>query len=147
MSPKVHPYEKAFRAFALGYPETHEDFPWGDRAIKVKKKVFVFMSHRQPRLSLSVKLANSHESALTLPFAEPTHYGLGKSGWVTCTFEPGAHPPVDLLERWIDESFRSIAPAKLVALLEGGATADKAPVGAANPARKSRRPPARRAKR
>lgn len=34
--------ETALRAHALAYPETHEDFPWGERAWKVKKKVFVF---------------------------------------------------------------------------------------------------------
>ena len=31
------------RALALSYPETTEEFPWGDRVVKVKGKVFVFM--------------------------------------------------------------------------------------------------------
>jgi hypothetical protein len=55
--------------------------------------------------------------ALTLPFTSPTGYGLGKSGWVTATFGPKEAPPLDLLEDWIDESYRAQAPKKLVATL------------------------------
>ena len=32
-----------FRGMAMSFPEATEDFPWGDRVIKVRKKVFVFM--------------------------------------------------------------------------------------------------------
>jgi hypothetical protein len=39
---KVSPFEQV-RAFAKGFPEAHEDFPWGESAIKVRGKVFVFM--------------------------------------------------------------------------------------------------------
>jgi predicted DNA-binding protein (MmcQ/YjbR family) len=49
-----------------------------------------------------------------LAFAEPTPYGLGKSGWVTATFEPSAKPPVAFLKAWIDESYRAVAPKTLV---------------------------------
>jgi hypothetical protein len=33
--------ETALRDYALGFPEATEDFPWGERAIKVKGKVFL----------------------------------------------------------------------------------------------------------
>jgi hypothetical protein len=66
-------------------------------------------------LSLSAKLTASHQSALELPFAEPTRYGLGKSGWVTARFGPAEQPPIDLLRSWIDESYRAVAPKKLLA--------------------------------
>ena len=36
--------ESALRRAALAYPETTEDFPWGHRALKVKGKVFLFLS-------------------------------------------------------------------------------------------------------
>src|SRR3954453_23616571 len=101
------PTEKAeslLRAFALGYPEAVEEFPWGERAIKVRKKVFVFMSAGEHGFSMSTKLPSSGSVALELPFAEPTHYGLGRSGWVTAKLAPQSKPPLDILRAWIDES-------------------------------------------
>ena len=62
--------ETALRKYALGFPETWEDFPWGERVVKVGKKVFVFMGHPDGRLTLSVKLPESHTVALMLRFAE-----------------------------------------------------------------------------
>jgi predicted DNA-binding protein (MmcQ/YjbR family) len=118
--------EAALRETALAYPETHEDFPWGHRAIKVRGKAFVFMSNDEVGLSLSVKLPASAEGALQFPFCEPTHYGLGKSGWVTATFGPKDRPPLDVLRSWIDESYRAVAPKKLVAMLAARAPASAA---------------------
>ena len=34
---------KALREYALAFPEAWEDFPWGDRVVKVGKKIFVFL--------------------------------------------------------------------------------------------------------
>ena len=110
-------YEASLRKYALGFPETHEDFPWGERVVKVKKKVFVFMGLPDGRLTLSVKLPESQSIALMLPFTEPTGYGLGKSGWITAKFEANEKPPEDLLREWIEESYRAVAPKKLVASL------------------------------
>ena len=108
------------RAFALGYPGAHEEFPWGERVVKVKGKVFVFLGRDEP-LGISVKLPQSRLMALGLPFASPTGYGLGKAGWVTAQFGPREKPPMDVLKAWIDESYRAVAPKKLVAQLDGTA--------------------------
>ena len=35
--------ERARRDRAMSYPQTEEAFPWGERAIKVKGKTFLFM--------------------------------------------------------------------------------------------------------
>jgi len=107
--------EAILRAFALSYPDAHEDFPWGERVIKVKSKVFVFMGVSDGGLGVSVKLPVSATLALGLPFATPTRYGLGKSGWVTARFAPKERVPLDVLRQWIDESYRAVAPKKLVA--------------------------------
>ena len=56
-------------------------------------------------------------SALSFPFASPTEYGLAKSGWVTARFAAKVNVPIELLAQWIDESYRAIAPKKLVASL------------------------------
>jgi hypothetical protein len=66
-----------------------------------------------------VKLPASGPMALLLPFASPTCYGLGKSGWVSARFGPADEPPIDLLCAWIDESYRAIAPRSLAAQLPG----------------------------
>jgi predicted DNA-binding protein (MmcQ/YjbR family) len=113
------------KAFALAMPGAWEDHPWGDTVVKVNKKVFVFLG-ADDRVSLSVKLPDSGEAALSMPFTSPTGYGLGRGGWVTAAFEPGDDPPVDILCDWIEESYRTIAPKKLVAQLdESGGTAGR----------------------
>lgn len=102
---------------ALTYPEAYEEHPWGETAIKIKGKVFLFL-YQGDFLSVSLKLPVSGGTALGLPFAAPTGYGLGKSGWVTARFEKGQDVPTAMLLEWLDESYRAIAPKKLVAQLE-----------------------------
>lgn len=115
---------RRLRQFALALPEATEDFPWGERVAKVKGKVFVFLGADPvpgSGMGFSVKLPVSAEEALDLPFTEPTGYGLGKSGWVTARFEPKDEPPVEILEGWILESYRAVAPKKLVMDLDSQA--------------------------
>lgn len=114
--------EAELRAHGLAYPETHEDFPWGHRALKVKGKAFVFMGWDGERFSLSCKLPQSNVRALDLPFAEATGYGLGKSGWVTASFEAGERIPLEVLKPWIDESYRAIAPKRVLKALDGASS-------------------------
>ena len=116
-----NPLARAFAALrkcALAYPDAREDFPWGESAFKVNGKVFLFLHRPDGGLSVTVKLPESGEVALSLPFAEPTGYGLGKSGWVTARFADGDDVPVPMLVGWVDESFRAVAPKRLLAKLE-----------------------------
>jgi len=109
------------RRFALLLPGAYEEFPWGERVVKVNRKVFVFLGKDDDldsSFGLSVKLPESGEGVLTLPFTEPTGYGLGRAGWVTARFGPDDDPPGDLLLDWIEESYRAIAPKRLVAQLD-----------------------------
>jgi predicted DNA-binding protein (MmcQ/YjbR family) len=112
---------RSLRKFALSLPGATEDFPWGERVAKVNGKVFVFLGLDPVpggEMGFSVKLPDSAEEALELPFTAPTGYGLGKSGWVTAKFGEKDAPPVGLLEEWIRESYRAIAPKKLVTRLD-----------------------------
>jgi len=111
------------REFALAFPEAYEEFPWGERVAKVKGKVFVFLGRDEGDLGLSVKLPQSGMLALSLPFASPTGYGLGKAGWVSASFGARERIPLDLLRAWIDESYRAVAPKRLVAVLSAGGEA------------------------
>jgi predicted DNA-binding protein (MmcQ/YjbR family) len=102
----------------LGVPRRARDFPWGESAFKVNGKVFLFLHRPDGGLSATVKLPESGAVALALPFAEPTGYGLGKSGWVTARFGKSDDVPVPMLVGWVDESFRAVAPKRLLAKLE-----------------------------
>lgn len=102
--------EAALRKYALDRPDTREEFPWGHRAFKVRKKIFTVMVAEDDGLTVSVKLPQSNKQALKKPFATPTEYGLGKHGWVTFTFKLGQKLPVADLKTWIDESYKAIAP-------------------------------------
>jgi predicted DNA-binding protein (MmcQ/YjbR family) len=109
--------EAALRKIALAYPEAYEEFPWGHSAIKVKGKIFFTLGQEDGMLTMSLKLPFSNSAALSLPFASPTAYGLGKSGWVSAKFSGDDEVPVDMLASWIEESFKAIAPNKLLAQL------------------------------
>ena len=126
------------RRFGLSLPEAIEEAPWGHCALKVRAKneqvraapqppamsgghgdlFIVFLSNEaDEELSLSVKLPVSRDFALIVDFAEPTGYGLGRSGWVTARCPPGEEPDLDLMKRWLLESYKAIAPKKLAAAL------------------------------
>jgi predicted DNA-binding protein (MmcQ/YjbR family) len=110
---------KALREFGLSYPGAHTKSPWpGHLDLAVKDKTFAYLSIEGEPFSISCKLPQTHAEALWLPFAKPTGYGLGKSGWVTATFEAGDEPPLELFKAWIDESYRAQAPKKLVKSLD-----------------------------
>ena len=136
---------KELRKFGLAYPEAHTKSPWpGHLDLAVKDKTFAYLSIDGEPFKISCKLPQSQEMALMLPFATPTGYGLGKSGWVTAQLGDGDAPPVDVFKAWIDESYRSQAPKKLVASLDGSAAPQKAKVNAKSKAAKA--PPAKKRK-
>ena len=99
--------------FALSLPGAWEDHPWGDTVVKVGRKIFVFAGAER----ITVKLDEAHAHALSVDGAEPTGYGLGKAGWVTV---PVAGVDDDVLRDWVEESYRLVAPKKLVAQLDSG---------------------------
>lgn len=131
---RLQPFERTLRDQGMGYPEATEDFPWGHRTLKVKGKAFVFFALSEQGFTMSVKLPDSNGAALMVPFVQPTGYGLGKSGWVTATFGARDTPPVSMLGQWLAESYRAVAPKKLGALLDAGASA---PVAKKAPAKKA----------
>ena len=107
-------------AHALGLPDTWQDFPWeGDRVAKVGKKIFAFLA-TDDRGSLGVKLPQSAGFALSLDCAKPMAYGLGRHGWVTLQLRDPSVPDLDVLRDWVTESYRAIAPKKLVKRLDAG---------------------------
>jgi predicted DNA-binding protein (MmcQ/YjbR family) len=105
------------REFALSLPGAAEDHPWGEDVVKVNGKIFVFLGISRSR-RMTVKLDESHAHALSIEGAERTGYGLGDSGWVTVPLRaPGVS--LGLLRDWVEESYRIVAPKRLVAELDG----------------------------
>ena len=125
---KLKAAEDHLREVMLALPEVTEEFPWGHRTAKVKGKMFAILVLDNDGLGVTTKLPESNEAALTLPFTAPTGYGLGKSGWVSSHFKPGSEVPIGLLAQWIHESFRAVAPQKVLKALmaPGAAPAPKA---------------------
>jgi predicted DNA-binding protein (MmcQ/YjbR family) len=110
------------RDFALGFPEAWLDHPWGEDVVKVGKKIFVFLGlEDMDDLLVTVKLDDSRDQALAVPGAEPSGYGLGRAGWVTIPLR-STTPPLPVLQDWVDESYRRVAPKKLVAELDASRT-------------------------
>ncbi|MBG0826703.1 MmcQ/YjbR family DNA-binding protein [Planomonospora sp. ID67723] len=112
---------ETLREFALRFPEAYEDHPWGETVVKVNKKIFVFLGVEEPTEKWSptvgVKLPESSGHALAVEGVTPSGYGLGKAGWVTIPLT-GALPETEVLLDWVEESYRAVAPKKLVAKLD-----------------------------
>ena len=105
---------------ASALPGAHLDFPWGERVVKVGPKIFIFLGSDDPAAGsagIGLKLRESHDEAMATPGARPSGYGLGKAGWVSIPLA-GSRPPTDALERWLVESYRIVAPKRLIAELD-----------------------------
>jgi predicted DNA-binding protein (MmcQ/YjbR family) len=107
------------RQWGLTLPGAHRKSPWPDHDdLAVNDKTFAYLPGKGKPFSLSCKLPYTGYEALKLPFAEPTGYGLGKSGWVSFTPADGQIPSLDQLKTWVEESYRAQAPRKLVKELD-----------------------------
>lgn len=107
------------RQFGLSYPGAHVKSPWPNHMdLAVNDKTFSYLSVEGEPLSISCKLPATCGIALELPFVKPTGYGLGRSGWVTASSTLAENPPVEVLKQWIEESYRTQAPKKLVKALD-----------------------------
>jgi len=123
----------AVREFALALPGAEEDFPWGEPAIKVRRKPGVppwrkdgegvygpmFLWLGQPDRAdpaVAVKLDVSYDAAIAIAEATPTTMsGLGQWGWLTVALRG---VDVDLLCDWVEESYRNVAPKQRLAELD-----------------------------
>jgi predicted DNA-binding protein (MmcQ/YjbR family) len=112
------PLARTVHAFAAGMPEAWEDHPWGETVYKVGTKVFVFFGalETETGLRFTVKLRDSHDEAMAFVWTTPAGYGLDRGGWVTCAAPDDT--PIEMICGWVEESYRAVAPKRLVALLD-----------------------------
>jgi predicted DNA-binding protein (MmcQ/YjbR family) len=107
------------RAWGLTLPGAHGKAPWPEHDdLAVNDKTFAYLPAKGGVFSLSVKLPYTGYEALQLPFAKPTGYGLGKSGWVSFSPAEGDIPDIEQLKEWVEESYRAQAPKRLVRELD-----------------------------
>jgi hypothetical protein len=100
---------KALRRAALRHPDTHEGISCEGtslekRTVKAHRKAFVFLGVAD----VMVKLRESLPEARRLARKEPDRYRAGAHGWVKASFAEDEEPPLALLQRWIDESYRLV---------------------------------------
>ena len=104
----------SLRSFALELPGAWPDNPWGDSVVKVGKKIFVFLGDNEDDSGITVKVPESHDHAMSFKGAMPTGYGLGKAGWVTIPVDGLGGDDAEVLHDFVEESYRNIAPKKLI---------------------------------
>lgn len=105
---------RALRAIAASYPETEEVGVCVNTSFKALGKAFAFVGAKPEGYSLRLKLKASLEEAERLAAETPSVYSVGKFGWTLVKLPHDERLPDDLAARWIDESFRLLAPKKLV---------------------------------
>ena len=123
----------AARAFALTLPFAAEDNPWDATVVKARLKeqvppwrktgegvygpMFLWLGRRDDEVpSAAVKLPTGREMAIAVAGASPTTVsGLGQWGWLTIELD---RVDSELMAEWIEESYRSVVPKRLVAALD-----------------------------
>lgn len=108
---------QVLRKIAMRYPEVVEGKSCTKAAFGARKKNFLFVDEDGDCLVVMLKLKQSLDEATKLSTKHPDNVKAGKTGWVTITVGPGTTLPLDLLQRWIGESYLLIVPKALVAQL------------------------------
>ena len=114
----------SLKTLALGFPGAWADNPWGDSVVKVGKKIFVFLGEGAEDAGITVKVPESHEHAMSFTGAMPTGYGLGKAGWVTIPIGGLRADDAEVLHDFVEESYRTIAPKRMIKELDAQREAD-----------------------
>jgi predicted DNA-binding protein (MmcQ/YjbR family) len=121
----THTAYDAIRTHGLTLPGAHEDFPWGERVLKVDGKVFVFLGVEKnlgERLTVTLKLKDHFVDILQEEGAEPSGYGLGRHGWITFTYPAGQVPETQRLLERLEASYRAVAKKTRVRELDRTST-------------------------
>jgi len=126
------PALKRARAICLALPNTKETLTWGEPHFRVGEKIFCGYGDEDGRALISFKLTMEHQSeAIDSGRFFKAKY-VGKSGWVST--EADCVRDWDEIAAMVLESYRLIAPKRLVARLDG------APAGETGAVRKRARP-------
>lgn len=105
---------QALRKFSMKLPEAEEGSSCVNRAFRARGKAFAYLGMKPDHYRLMVKLSDSVARAEALQEKRPDAFNVGKHGWTTIRLPHSEMGPKGLLESWIEESYRALAPAALV---------------------------------
>lgn len=111
----TQPISQTLRSAALAFPETSEGTSCVNRAFKVRKKNFLFVGEKEQTVRVMMKLGPSLQEAAAL---QDARIAVGKTGWVTINFANDDPLDAELLVGWVRESFRVLAPKRLLVTLD-----------------------------
>ena len=140
---KNDPFHERLLQIVLSLPGAYEDRPWGSVHCKVAGKIFVgWGRHDDGEMEIGFRVSPELQSMLVAsdPRFKIAKY-VGKYGGVDMRIGP--KPNWDEVEQFIVESYRIIAPKKLVKELDarrGVGSAAQAEKPAAKPAAKRKTP-------
>jgi len=137
---KTDPFHERLLQMVLKLPGAYEDRPWGSVHCKVDGKIFVgWGRHDDGEMELGFRVSPDLQSMLVAsdPRFKIAKY-VGKYGGVDMRIGPA--PNWDEIEQFIVESYRIIAPKKLVKELDARAGAGGAAPAKAAPAKKTSAP-------
>lgn len=117
----LHAAEMAtLRQICLDYPNSAEVITFDTPTFKVEKKIFVLAARRNGEVTISCKAAPGVQGVLV--GADPDRYFVppyfGPKGWIAAWLSPSRTPDWPMIEDLIDESYRLVAPKRLVRLLD-----------------------------
>ncbi|CAA9565051.1 MAG: hypothetical protein AVDCRST_MAG87-1880 [uncultured Thermomicrobiales bacterium] len=108
------------RAICLAYPEAIETETFGAPTFQVRSKNFAMLHQPEGRTAVWCKAPPGAQAAYVT--SEPDRYYappyLGPKGWVAAWLDPERTPDWDEIAAIIDESYRLVAPKRLVARLD-----------------------------
>lgn len=109
------------RSICLRYPEAEEAVAFGRPTFQVRRKNFCMLYRGERGIAGFLKAVPGMQEAVIE--RDPGRYFrppyLGGKGWIGCWLEPEADPDWEELADLIDESYRLVAPKRLVLLLDG----------------------------
>lgn len=110
------------RKLCLAFPETSEKLAWGHPTFRVRDKIFATIGAYADdgyKVTMTTKPPPGEQEALLAegaPFYFPKYVGV--RGWIG--FVVDAKTDWKLVAELVEDSYREIAPKRLVALLDSG---------------------------
>lgn len=123
-----HEGTRALRARALTLPGVDEGDSCVKRAFKARTKGFLYLGETEDTYNVMLKIGESLDAARAFCAENPEQRSIGDTSWLTLHFAGDEDPPAQLSD-WIEESYRTLAPRKLIAELEALTAADGHDVG------------------